>query len=162
LLVTLAIAAILLTVAVPNFVIFIQNNRLMNQANDFVTALSYARSEAVKRGVEITVCSRSTNTQCAGTTNWDSGFLVFVDANRDGDASLGEEILQVRGDMQGSNTLRAGASTRISYQSSGFRADPFGNEIFNLCDTRGAVNGRAITVSPQGRASVATGAGACP
>jgi prepilin-type N-terminal cleavage/methylation domain-containing protein len=50
LLVTLAIAAILLTTAIPSFREIIRNNQLTTQANNLVTALHLARSEAVNGG----------------------------------------------------------------------------------------------------------------
>lgn len=157
LLVTLSIAAILLTVAVPNFIVFVQNNRLATQANDLVTMLNYARSEAVKRNQRITVCSRSTDTSCAETTNWDtnwdSGLLVFVDTNGDGVVDGGEDVLQVRQGLEGSNTLQTGLN-RVTYQSTGFSSGFMGT--FRLCDTRGTASARAIVVSNQGR--VRTGA----
>ena len=75
LLVTIAILAILLAIAVPNFIKFLQNSRLVGQTKDLVTALNYARSEAIKRGVRVSVCSRLDNTTCSGATvvNWDAG-----------------------------------------------------------------------------------------
>ncbi len=161
LLVTISIAAILLTVAVPNFIAFVQNGRLTNQANDLVTALSLARSEAIKQSVPVSVCSRASNTACAATTNWDAGFLVFVDTNRNNTPDAGE-VVQIRQELEGGNTLRANASTRITYQSSGFRSDGFGNDTFNLCDSRGAASGRSINVNAQGRPLASLGAGACP
>lgn len=160
LLVTLSIAAILLTVAVPNFITFVQNNHLATQANEFVTMLNYARSEAVKRNQRITVCSRSTDTSCAGTTNWDSGLIVFVDTNGDGVVDGGEDVLQVRQGLEGGNTLRAGARTRVTYQSTGF--SPGFNDTFRLCDSRGTASARAIVVSMQGRVSTSIGTAQCP
>lgn len=159
LLVTLSIAAILLTVAVPNFITFVQNNRLATQANDLVTMLNYARSEAVKRNQTITVCSSTTGNSCAGSTTWDSGLLVFSDTDGDGVVDAGEDILQVRQAMEGSNTLRAGR-TRVTYRSNGF--SPGFNDTFRLCDTRGTASARAIVVSMQGRVSTSTGTASCP
>jgi type IV fimbrial biogenesis protein FimT len=153
LLVTLSIAAILLSVAVPNFIAFVQNNRLATQANDLVTMLNYARSEALKRNQRITVCSRATDTSCAGTTNWDSGLLVFVDSDGDGVVDGGEDVLQVRQGLEGSNTLRTGLN-RVTYRSNGFSSGFMGT--FRLCDTRGPANGRAIIVSNQGRVRTST------
>ena len=160
LIVTLSIAAILLTVAVPNFITFVQNNRLASQANDFVTMLNYARSEAVKRNQTITVCSSTTGTSCAGSATWDSGLLVFADSSGDGVVDVGEDILQVRQAMEGSNTLRAGARTRVTYRSNGF--SPGFNDTFRLCDSRGKDSARAIVVSMQGRVSTRTGTASCP
>lgn len=153
LMITLSIAAILLGVAVPNFITFIQNNRLASQANDLVTMLNYARSEAVKRNQRITVCSRTDDTTCSGTTNWDNGLLVFADNNGDGVVDGGEDILQVRQGLESGNTLRAGARTRVTYQSNGFSTGF--NDTFRLCDTRGTASARAIVISMQGRVSTA-------
>jgi type IV fimbrial biogenesis protein FimT len=57
LMVTIAVLAILATVGVPSFRDLIQNNRVTTQTNELVTALSFARTEAVKRGrpIEVTV-----------------------------------------------------------------------------------------------------------
>lgn len=162
LLVTLSIAAILLTVAVPNFITFVQNNRLATQANDLVTMLNYARSEAVKRNQRVTVCSSTTGTSCAGSTTWDSGLLVFVDTANFGVVDAGEDVLQVRQGVEGSNTLRTGL-TRVTYQSNGFSSGFF--DTFRLCDSRGTASARAIVISPQGRVrtNTLTGEGlACP
>lgn len=153
LLVTLSIAAILLTVAVPNFITFVQNNRLAGQANDLVTMLNYARSEAVKRNQTITVCSSTTGTSCADSTTWDGGLIVFVDNNVNGTWDAGEDILQVRQGLEGSNTLLSGAQTSISYRANGFLAVLGSNDIFTLSDSRGAASARAIVVSMQGRIS---------
>lgn len=160
LLVTLSIAAILLAVAVPNFITFVQNNRLASQANDLVTMLNYARSEAVKRNRSITVCSSTTGTSCAGSTTWDGGLIVFADNDGDGAVDVGEDVLQVRQALESGNTLRAGAQTRITYQANGFSTGF--NDTFRLCDTRGTASGRAITVSMQGRVSTSTGTASCP
>jgi type IV fimbrial biogenesis protein FimT len=160
LLVTLSIAAILLGVAVPNFVTFIQNNRLATQANDLVTMLNYARSEAVKRNQTISVCSSTTGTSCAGSITWDGGLIVFVDSDGDGVVDGGEAVLQVRQAMEGANTLRSGAQTRFTYQANGFLAS--NNDVFRLCDTRGTAMARAITISLQGRVSTSTGTASCP
>ena len=159
LLITISIAAILLAVAVPNFITFVQNGRLTGQANDFVTALNYARSEAIKRGVRVTICSRATDTSCSGSTTWDSGLLVFVDNNGDGARDAGETVLQVRQALENGNTLRGAVQQRVTYQSTGFSGFA---DTFRLCDTRGTASGRSITVIPQGRVSIAPGTTSCP
>lgn len=53
LMVTIAVAAILLAVAVPSFRHLIISNRLTTAANDVVTALTVARSEAIKRNADV-------------------------------------------------------------------------------------------------------------
>ena len=55
LMVAIAVLAILATVGVPSFRALIQNNRVTTQANELVSALSFARTEAVKRGRDVEV-----------------------------------------------------------------------------------------------------------
>ena len=165
LLVTIAILAILLAIAVPNFITFVQNSRLVGQTNDLVTALNYARSEAIKRGVRVSVCSRLDNTTCSGATvvNWDAGWLVFVNPNNSAVAATTPgTVLQVRQPLENGNTLRTTTGTgiqRVTYQNSGFSGNA---DTFRLCDSRGAASGRAIMVSLQGRVTIGTGPTACP
>ncbi|CAH1386858.1 GspH/FimT family pseudopilin [Candidatus Nitrotoga sp. M5] len=160
-LVTVAILIVLLSIAVPNFMTFVQNSRLVGQTNDLVTSLNYARSEAIKRGVRVSVCSRSSNTACsaAGVSNWDTGWLVFVNPNNNAVADIGETVLQVRQPLENGNTLRTAGLQRVTYQNSGFSGNA---DTFRLCDSRGTENGRAIAVSMQGRVSTDTGTTACP
>ena len=48
LMITLAIAGILVAVGIPSFNSTISDSRLTSYANEFVTALNLARSEAIK------------------------------------------------------------------------------------------------------------------
>ena len=59
LMITLAVATILIASAAPSFRESIQNTRLVTQVNELQTALSLARSEAVKRNENVTVCASS-------------------------------------------------------------------------------------------------------
>lgn len=160
LMVTLSIATIMLTLAIPSFRDFLLNSRITSQTNDFVLALASAKSEAVKRGGLVTVCSRATNATCAASTTWDSGWLVFADGGVAGTVDGTDVVLQVREPLEGGNTFRAGARQRVTFQSTGFSSGF--NDTFRLCDTRGTADGRSITVSMQGRVTSVTGTSACP
>ena len=87
LLIAIAVLAILTTLAVPAFTQFIQNNKLSAQANEMVAAMQYARSEALRRGERVRVCSSSGGAACDG--NWSQGWIAMADPN--GDA----EVLRV-------------------------------------------------------------------
>lgn len=56
LMVTIAVAVVLLTVAVPSFRNLIARNELTTAANAWVGALSTARAEAVKRNQSVALC----------------------------------------------------------------------------------------------------------
>jgi type IV fimbrial biogenesis protein FimT len=81
LMIGLAIGAILLGIAVPSFTAIIRQNRIANQTNEFMVTLALARSEAVKRGARISICSsNAAQTACSGATDWSSGWLLFSDS----------------------------------------------------------------------------------
>lgn len=74
LMVTVALAAILAFVAVPNLSLFKRNAELTSATNALVAAISTARSEALKRNYNAVVLP-------ADGTRWESGWIVFVDTN---------------------------------------------------------------------------------
>lgn len=83
-LVTLAVAAILLAAAVPSFNALVQNNRAVAQANDLVAAMQTARGEAIKRGSPVTLCASSNQSSCNGGSTWSAGWIVFQDGSATG------------------------------------------------------------------------------
>jgi type IV fimbrial biogenesis protein FimT len=92
--VTLAVLAIVVGIAVPSFNNQIQNNRSVALADELVTALNYARSEAVKRGRRVSLCASGNGATC-GTT-WTDGWMVFVDtAGETATAPTVGEVLRV-------------------------------------------------------------------
>ena len=160
LLVTVAIVAILVTVGIPSFIDTIRNNRLVTQTNTFLTALNLARAEAVKRGVRVTVCKKSSSTNSCDTADnsiWDNGWIVFVESNSSGTngaIDTNEETLQIGTALTGGNTLRVGNSFKkyVSFLPTGQTAGSGGNQDkFRLCDARGAEKGRFIAITLTGR-----------
>ena len=77
LMITVAVAAILMALAVPSFTSLINNNRLTSGSNALVTAMHHARSEAVRRNARVTLCASADGATCAGTGNW-QGWVTLV------------------------------------------------------------------------------------
>jgi type IV fimbrial biogenesis protein FimT len=158
--VAVAIMAILIGVAAPSVRDFIRNTRLTGQANDLLTDLMLARSEAVKRDVSVTICGKksSTDTVCGTDPDWKGGWFVVLDADRDGKQDSGTAQLKVEDGLTGSYTLQnTPASTTanrgaITYTPTGMAAT--GAATLTLCDTARANYGRIVDISMQGRASV--------
>ena len=57
LMITIAILAIIAAIAVPEMRQLIVNHRVTSQTNELVAALNFARSEAIKRGDDVMMCS---------------------------------------------------------------------------------------------------------
>lgn len=68
LMVTVALAAILLSVAVPSFRNMMVSNRLTTQANEVVASMNLARSEAVNRNANVSFCRATSDTATACVT----------------------------------------------------------------------------------------------
>ncbi|WPL19262.1 hypothetical protein Thiowin_04374 [Thiorhodovibrio winogradskyi] len=99
LLVTLSIAAILMSVAVPSFQWMLRTNRIATVTNEMVRALNLARSEAVSRGVSVSICKSpdpgATVAVCDENASWHDGWLIFVDPNRDAQLADQADIIRV-------------------------------------------------------------------
>ena len=89
LLVTLAIGVVILAVAAPSFVTFQRNAALTSTVNTLLSAANAARGEAMKRGTYASVVPTD-------SANWGSGWIVFVDNNRNGvyDSATDTIVLQ--------------------------------------------------------------------
>src|SRR2546422_3565853 len=75
LLTTVAVVTILAAIAQPSYRTIIRTARLTTQIYDFNAALNLARSEAVKRGIPVTVCPSTNQANCgASGTQWESGW----------------------------------------------------------------------------------------
>lgn len=174
LMVTVSIVAIMASIAVPSYQSFVAQTRLTTQTNDLATALSQARSEAVKRGVRVTVCKTADpadpSPTCTTSGGWQQGWLVFVDNTHvtgnvagtiDGSGAGADQRLRVFGALQGSTlsggTESGGTGTNfenwISYLPSGRSRGNGGlaNGSLKLCN---AGKGRNIVVNISGRVSI--------
>jgi type IV fimbrial biogenesis protein FimT len=99
----LGMLGVLMFVAFPSFNEMIHGQRLKVQANDTLAAIIYAKSEALKRRSNVTICAMKTNVdnQCGANGNeWANGWVVFIDSNQDGIVSNGEAVLKSRGDYK--------------------------------------------------------------
>lgn len=176
LIVTVSLAGILMAVAIPSFVEAIKSNRLTTQTNEFMAALNLARSEAIKRGVQVTI-------QRKGSTSgaWEEGWRMFVDSDAnetfsdDADANLCETnadgspsedcLLKTYPALTGVTLRTEGTSTYkdyAAYAASGLGQNGTG-ETFRLCHGADISLSREIILISTGRARVSVGtADSCP
>lgn len=119
--VTIAVAAILLALAIPSFRDTIVRSRIASVSNDFMGALNFARSEAVKRGRRILICKSSSGTGCTESAQWESGWMAFEDKDADYTLDSGEAIVRVWSSIPATYTLRQTGSfpSHIGYDSYG-------------------------------------------
>jgi type IV fimbrial biogenesis protein FimT len=175
LMVVLAIAGVLMAVAVPAMGDFIRNGRITGAANDVMAALHFARSEAIKRRLPVTLCTSANAIQADNTANPNAtcaasefltGWIAFVDTNQSGQRDAGEIILLNHEPMNAQITARSSfIPFRVTYLLNGFSDNPNGVRLV-LCDARGNTPSggqlsaaRGIFVAVTGRAGVSRDVG---
>jgi len=161
--IVLALAAILLRVAAPGMGRGVAARALAVQAAEFLAALRFAPSEAIKRGAVVAVCAAepaAATPQCqtARAADWRAGWFVFVDRGQRGVIEAGEPLLRVQQPLPRSGGV-AGTRAIISFTAAGFSTDAASHFLFNpppeaVLDAPPAL---LVCVSKQGRARLARG-----
>jgi type IV fimbrial biogenesis protein FimT len=103
LLVVICITAILSMLAFPSFQRFLQSTRINTATSLLHATLLYARSESLKRNMNVIVC-RSDNADspapsCAPgshSSGWGTGWIVYVDKDRNSTFSAGDEVIRTQ------------------------------------------------------------------
>jgi type IV fimbrial biogenesis protein FimT len=89
-----AILSMLAAVAIPGLGSIVERYRIRRASEDLGASLFLARTEAIRRGGNITL-RRATSTACPAASDWSCGWLIFVDADNDGIFDPGEQPVQV-------------------------------------------------------------------
>ena len=123
LMVTLAVAIILLAVGMPLFSSIAANNRAVAEANLFLSGFKMARSEAVKRGATVSVCaiadpSASPLTCSSTNSDWSNGLLVFTDSSTPGSVD-GTDVIVKAFVNPTTGSQVASARTFFTYEAMG-------------------------------------------
>ena len=140
LIVTLAVLAIVLGIAVPSFSGMLRDGRASSVSSELHGALQLARSEAIKRRDEVMVCrSNADGSSCENGTDWAGGWLIMAD----------EGVLKIWGTTQGLAVV--GPSAGVTFEGSGMAgASSFSVEPSN-CNGQ---QKRVISVSATGAAAL--------
>jgi type IV fimbrial biogenesis protein FimT len=152
LLTTMTVVGLSLSFAVPSFNTIVNNNRRANGINQLVSTMHLARSEAITRNTQITVCPSQNGLGCQGV-GWNQGWILFPDTNGDRAVNPGEVIL-----------ANNPANLRLEMQSAEFANffvyRPNGRLMVNtpaentgqmtICDPRGAEHARVVIVNASG------------
>lgn len=146
LVVTVTIAMVLVSIAVPSFRTLTQNNRMTTQINDLIADLSYARSEAIKRRTNVSICTSSDGVTCTGGS-WTGGRLLAI-----GGPPLALVPLRYRGPSDAAtDTLTSNALDPFNFDSRGATSIAI---RFTFCDVRGVSSGKILNVNTIGQATI--------
>ncbi|MBB1088048.1 GspH/FimT family pseudopilin [Lysobacter sp. SG-8] len=128
LMITVVVLGVLLALGIPSFRYVSNSARLSTPANELVASLQLARAEAIRRNARTALCSSSDGAACAGAGAW-QGWIVFVDADRNGAVTAGEEVLKQFTTPASINVTASPALNNgvLTFRSDGFARDTAGN-----------------------------------
>lgn len=152
LIVTLAVFAIILLIAVPSYRDLILNNRGVSQINDLVAGLNYARSEAIKRGISVSVCASSDGATCNAGSDWSQGWIIGVLPSTALPAL--NPILKIYPPLSGNAQLASESDIEVRFDRNGF-ATGFNNSFLLCPEDDDPRKIRAAMVALSGRISLA-------
>jgi type IV fimbrial biogenesis protein FimT len=111
LMVVLVIAALLLTLALPDLRAMIARQQLRTAQNDLFSAINLTRSQAIVLGTRVTLIP-----QDAAGIDWTSGWLVFIDRNGNQRLDPSEQRIFQQGPVSPGISIKFAFSTSAGRQ----------------------------------------------
>jgi len=165
LLITVSVMGILIAVSLPSFRDTLESMNANTQMKTLLSTLSLARGEAIKRGLNVSLCATDDGADCDADT-WSDGWMVFVDANGDADGDsgsvdAGDEIIRVF-DAGGDDSTLTFTTDLYQFNGMGF-GTAAAVQTFLICPGSGiATNARSLEVAISGRGRRIEDGLACP
>ncbi|GLR73031.1 GspH/FimT family pseudopilin [Agaribacter marinus] len=152
LMITLAIAAILVTLVAPSVQSIVATNRIASQINDTSAAIQFARYSAIDRQTNTVICPSSNYTTC-NMSNWNLPKIVFVDSNQNNQRDADEELLHSTQSAVG-DILVSGPNEIIGFVDTGASRLP-NVSLIKVCPSDGDVKlARGLNINQQGRVKI--------
>ena len=141
-----ALLAVLLSIGAPALQTMVTNNRISTAAGDLMADFTFARATAINRSQRVGICVSSDQATCTGSS-WTQGWIVFMDANSNGNLDPAETIVRVHEELAGALTVTPTPDTAtVVFRPSG-PADA--SRTFQIC--KAGYKGRNIAINATGR-----------
>jgi type IV fimbrial biogenesis protein FimT len=119
LMMTIAIATIVMTLAIPSFRYVTNANRIAGEINGLLGDMQFARAEAIKEGQGVTVCVSTDGATCAaGDTFWHHGWIVISSI-----ANVG--VLRVQSRFSGTDTFESTTLSAVTFSTVTFNREGY-------------------------------------
>lgn len=156
LMVTVAVAAILTMIALPNLRTFVLNSRRDSLIDGLVASLHYARTQAIDLNQATFLCAGTggviAGTPPCATAEWKTGWQVITTPASGGTSKLlATHVLSTAGTTPSVTALNGNVD--FQFNGNGTVTIPSGGvttEIITVCDARGAAYARAVEINTAG------------
>lgn len=152
LIMTLGLVGLIVTLGIPSFGNIAANNRLRVEVDAIFHAIHLARKESIVRRRVVSICPTLDGQICEPGMDWSTGWMTFVNIDRDWPAVRDENEPVLRWtQVDPANRILANRRS-FSLRSTDLRAT---NGTLIFCDRSGRATPRALVVSYTGRPRVA-------
>ena len=153
LIVTLAVLAILLTIAAPSMAALKTRSASTATHNLLMGSFATARQHAISHRRLTTICPGTAQTGCRGDGVWSGGWIVFVDRNDDGRLDPGDTLVRSESAIPvGLHASSGSGRPRATFRPNGMAGGT--NLTLRICADGAAQS--AVILSNTGRARAAT------
>tara|TARA_R110001599_G_scaffold353790_1_gene597741 strand:+ start:26597 stop:27142 length:546 start_codon:yes stop_codon:yes gene_type:complete len=153
LMVVVVIVAVIAVMAGPSFSEASLNSRLKSATNALLSSVYSARGEAIKRNVPVRLCASSDGASCAGSGDWEQGWIV-LDPN--------DVVIETQNPLPSGYKATSTGGLTLTFQPSGLASTL---TTFKLCRSAPEPGGqeREVRISGTGRPTVSkTLTATCP
>jgi type IV fimbrial biogenesis protein FimT len=166
LMVAISVLAVLTAIAVPSFTNMINRNRLASQSNELLSAIQYARMEAIRTSTKVTFCGTDSATAAAEDDCAGGEQPYWVVIGRTSGAEQQLRVFSVKDPMKVSTDLE-----KISFTADGLARDATSKDLVTgeitvcMATSNPAQNKRVLNISTGSRVVITTptedGGGSC-
>lgn len=150
LMMTIAIAVIVLCTSLPSMGNLIGSSEARSAKQSLISAINSARANAIHAGRRTIACPSANQVDCTGGLRWDGGWIVFIDHNGNDRRDANEALLMVANNLPRDVVITSTAGReRISFRADGSSAGS--NVTLTICDRRGSASASSVVVNNPGR-----------
>lgn len=155
-LIVIAIAGTLFTLAAPGFSNLLARNQQTSVLNTLLSHHHLARSEAIKSNQPVLLCRSKDSQQCTPKAQWHDGWIIFSDTDNNKKVNNNERIIYIQPALNNNLTIQYrgfGSNKYVRYFPDGHSTS---NGTFIFCNQDAEVLDKFLIISRPGRARIAS------
>lgn len=153
LLIVLSIAGILVAIGMPALGSMLARSHRQSAEGALQASLMHAREMAITRHMQVIVCPSADRRTCASWDDWQDGWLIAADADRDRKPDAGPPLAVFDGMPARTRVLSSSGRPRVVFRPNGSASGA--NVQLTICNLGDVHEGLAVVVANSGRVRVA-------
>ena len=149
------IIAVLVQFAIPSYQTLSARLKRDATAQMLIADLNWTRSEALSNSTRLYLCPGQNSDRCWSNTDWNQGWAIFSDKNRDGQLESSELLLLRTLPLNNSISVHFRKPGYLFYKSDG---SAWPNGTFRICTADPKVTPLLVIVYRTGRVRTSSGA----